>query len=251
MIPMTTGGTNKFKSWLGSVLQSAGFNSADNFYYLTLLSAPVLLTIYRYFAEAQNFKAYFPALGSTGQGEVYTYILEYVAFFFLVLVVPYFIMQAYGKVHLVTQLFSFKNFRRHILATVLTVVFLVIPSAYNSSFMPDVLAEYPLPRSLLQDQQLLPIYILALFALYYIAWEFFFRGFLLFGLKDKYGAFPAILIQTISSCLVHIDKPPAEIVGSIPFGILFGVIALRTKSIWVVVVIHAALGIFNDLFIIF
>ncbi len=242
---------NKFGSWFASVMQSAGFNAADNFYYLVLLSAPVLLTIYRYFTEAQNFVEYFPSLGSTGQGEVYSYVLEYLAFFLLLFIIPFIVLKAYGKLQLVTSLFSLRNFRRHILGTVLTIVLLVIPSAYNSSFMPDVLAEYPLPRFLLQDQQLLPVYILALFFLYYVAWEFFFRGFLLFGLKDKYGAFPAVLIQTISSCLVHIDKPVAEIVGSIPFGILFGIIALRTKSIWVVVFIHAALGIFNDLFIIF
>jgi uncharacterized protein len=248
---LSAGSTNKFKSWFGSVMQSAGFNPADNFFYLTLLSAPVLLTVYRYFAEAQNFNTYFPTLGTSGQGEIYSYLLEYLAFFFLVFMVPFGLLKAFDKTHLVTSLFSFKNFRKHIVGTVLTIVFLVIPSAYNSSFMPEVLAEYPLPRFLLQDQQLLPVYMLALFFLYYVGWEFFFRGFLLFGLKEKYGAFPAILIQTISSCLVHIDKPAAEIVGSIPFGILFGIIALRTKSIWVVVFIHAALGIFNDLFIIF
>jgi len=248
---MSAGSKNKFKSWFAGVTQSAGFNPADNFFYLVLLSAPVLLTIYRYYTEAQNFKTYFPTLGGTGQGEIYSYLLEYAAFFILLFVIPFLVLKAYDKTQLVTSLFSFKNFRRHIPATALTILFLVIPSAYNSSFMPEVLAEYPLPRFLLQDQQLLPVYMLALFFLYYVAWEFFFRGFLLFGLKDKYGAFPAVLIQTISSCLVHIDKPAAEIVGSIPFGILFGIIALRTKSIWVVVFIHAALGIFNDLFIIF
>jgi len=248
---MSAGSTSRVKNWLASVMQSAGYKTADNFFYLTLLSAPVLLTVYRYFTEAHNFIVYFPSQLTGGPGEVYAYILEYAAFFILVLIIPFLIMRAYGKDKIVTSLFAFKNFRRHILATTLTVVFLVIPSAYNSSFMPDVLAEYPLPRFLLQDQQLLPVYMLALFLLYYVAWEFFFRGFLLFGLRDKYGAFPAVLIQTISSCLVHIDKPTAEIIGSIPFGILFGIIALRTRSIWVVIVIHAALGIFNDLFIIF
>jgi membrane protease YdiL (CAAX protease family) len=59
------------------------------------------------------------------------------------------------------------------------------------------------------------------------------------------------MIQTISSCLIHLGKPESEIIGSIVVGILFGVIALRTRSIWYVFLIHAGIGVLTDLFIIF
>ena len=111
--------------------------------------------------------------------------------------------------------------------------------------------EYPLAKSLLSDQSNLLLYQSAYIIFYYFGWEFFFRGFLLFGLKDRFGDINAILIQTISSCLIHIGKPEGEILGSIIIGILFGIIALRTRSIWYVFLIHAAIGVFLDLFIIY
>ena len=70
-------------------------------------------------------------------------------------------------------------------------------------------------------------------------------------MKKKYGIVAAILIQTISSCLVHIDKPVGEILGSMPFGIAFGIVAINTRSIWVVLFLHALLGMLTDTLIIF
>ncbi|MBF0472368.1 MAG: CPBP family intramembrane metalloprotease, partial [Nitrospirae bacterium] len=61
----------------------------------------------------------------------------------------------------------------------------------------------------------------------------------------------AILIETISSCLIHIGKPPGETIGSIIVGVIFGLIALRTKSIWYVFILHAVIGVLTDIFIIF
>lgn len=238
-------------AWAGSVLRSTGYNPADHFYYIVLISAPVLLTIYRYFGEAQDFLAYFPALGNSGQGEVYAYLLEYLSFFILVLAAPLLISVIFGKAGILKSLLAFTGLRKNLLWSLLTILAVILPSAYSASSMPSVLAEYPLPRTLLQNQQLLPVYFLGLFFLYYLPWELFFRGFLLFNLKDRYGTAAAILIQTISSSLVHIGKPAPEIIGSIPFGIIFGIIAIRTKNIWIVVLLHAALGIFTDLFIIY
>ncbi len=126
-----------------------------------------------------------------------------------------------------------------------------IGTAFSASSIEPVLGEYPLPRTLLVDQSMLLFYFFIYTFLYYLPWEFFYRGVLLFGLKGKYGVITAILIQTISSCLVHIDKPFVEILGSIPFGIAFGIIAYNSRSIWVVVLLHALLGIMTDIFIIF
>ena len=243
--------TENSKAWVRSILRSTGYDSASSFYYIVLISAPVLLTIYRYFTEAQNFMIYFPGLNGSVHGEVYAYLLEYLSFFILMLIFPLLISAFYGKSNVLISLLSFTNLRKNLLWALLAIAVIVIPSAYHASTLSPVLAEYPLPRALLQNQQLLPAYFTGLFFLYYLPWEFFFRGFLLFGLKDRYGTVPAILIQTISSCLVHIGKPTPEMIGSIPFGIIFGIIAIRSRNIWIVVLLHAALGIFTDLFIIY
>ncbi|MCK5785231.1 MAG: CPBP family intramembrane metalloprotease [Candidatus Sabulitectum sp.] len=248
---MVTDLLKKLKVWIVSILRTAEYDPADNYYYIVILSAPVLLTVYRYFSEAQNFLSYFPGLKSEIHGEVYAYMLEYLSFFLLFLVVPTVILTSYKKADTLKTLFSLKCRGKYLAFAFLAILLIIIPSAIHASSLPSVLAEYPLPGALMHDQQMLPVYFLGLFFLYYLPWEFFFRGFLLFGLKDRYGATAAILIQTISSCLVHIGKPAPEIIGAIPFGIAFGIIALRTKNIWIVVLLHASLGIFTDIFIIY
>jgi membrane protease YdiL (CAAX protease family) len=87
------------------------------------------------------------------------------------------------------------------------------------------------------------------FMLYYLAFEFFFRGFMLFGLRERFGDFYSLLIQTIPTCLIHIGKPEGEIFASILSGLLFGFIALRTKSIWYVVLLHWGIGVMLNVFL--
>ncbi len=241
----------RISNWLNVIYRDIEYKKQDNFYYLVLLSAPVLLTVYRYFFEADNFMSYFPRLLSSVNGDVFSYLLEYLSFFLLMLVIPFSTSKIYGRSKIFSSLLAFPVLKKHLLWALLAIVVFVLPSAYHASSLPSVVAEYPLPRALMQNQGLLPVYFLGLFFLYYLPWEFFFRGFLLFGLKDKYGTVPAILIQTVSSALVHIGKPAPEMIGSIPFGIIFGIIAIRTKNLWIVVLMHAALGIFTDLFIIY
>jgi membrane protease YdiL (CAAX protease family) len=133
----------------------------------------------------------------------------------------------------------------------ITVPLLVIPLISIASKMPDVRVEYPMAKIILSRHDLIFWYEAAYILFYYIAWEFFFRGFLLFGLKERFGSMNAVLIQTISSCLIHIGKPEGEILGSIIIGIIFGAIALRTRSIWYVFILHALIGVLTDIFIIF
>ncbi len=86
--------------------------------------------------------------------------------------------------------------------------------------------------------------------LFYTAWEFFFRGFLLFGLRPILGDWMAICVQVIPSCLWHIGLASGELFAAIPAGLLFGVIALRTRSIVWPIVLHALIGVGLDLMIV-
>lgn len=86
--------------------------------------------------------------------------------------------------------------------------------------------------------------------LYYTAWEFLFRGFMLFGLTRATGPWIAITVQTIPSCLWHIGLPTGEIVSSIAGGFLFGIMAVRTGSIVWPLLLHCLIGLTLDLFIV-
>jgi membrane protease YdiL (CAAX protease family) len=127
---------------------------------------------------------------------------------------------------------------------------IIVLVAFLTSKNPSFQAEYPLYRDLLQNQNMGLQYWL-MYGLYYFGWESFFRGFMLFGLKDKFGELNSVLIQTIPSCLVHIGKPDAEIFSSIIAGVVFGLLALRTRSIWPIFIWHWGLGITLDIFIVY
>ena len=60
--------------------------------------------------------------------------------------------------------------------------------------------------------------------------EFFFRGFLMFELKEKIGIY-AIIVQTIPYGILHIGKPPLEVYYSFIAGIVLGYMDYKTESI--------------------
>jgi len=214
--------------------------------YFLLLSAPILLTIYRYHAYPENFYTYF----GTHYSDITARIWQFTVFFMLMFVIPAISVKVWFKQSLKDYGLGLGNYKEGI-KWLLSIPLLVVPLIFISSKLPDIRMEYPMAKSLLYDTSNLFLYESFYVIFYYIAWEFFFRGFLLFGLREKFGDFNAILIQTISSCLIHIGKPEGEILGSIAVGIIFGIVAIRTNSIWYVFIIHASIGVLTDLFIIY
>ena len=61
------------------------------------------------------------------------------------------------------------------------------------------------------------------------AQEFLYRGFLLFGLRDKLKE-GSILVQTIPFVLMHLGKPEVETLSTIFGGAMFGFIAWQSQS---------------------
>jgi membrane protease YdiL (CAAX protease family) len=62
-----------------------------------------------------------------------------------------------------------------------------------------------------------------------LAWEFFFRGWLLGTLGRKYGT-DAIWLQVIPFALMHVWKPEIEQLSTVVGGAFFGILAWRTHS---------------------
>ena len=76
------------------------------------------------------------------------------------------------------------------------------------------------------------------------SWEFFFRGWLLFGFARKFGP-EAIWIQAVPFALAHIGKPEIETLSTIIGGFAFGWVAWRTKSYVYPLLIHWFVGSFT------
>lgn len=77
---------------------------------------------------------------------------------------------------------------------------------------------------------------------YLFAWEFLFRGFLLFGLKERMKEV-AILVQMMPFALLHFGKPEIETISTVLTGIYFGYVAYRGNSFWPAFIIHLLINI--------
>lgn len=86
-----------------------------------------------------------------------------------------------------------------------------------------------------------------LYLVKWIAWEFFFRGFLLFGLGKDF-LHRAVLVSTIPFVIMHFGKPEAETVGALFAGLVLCYLALKSKSIWPGVLLHWLVASTMDLF---
>jgi len=115
---------------------------------------------------------------------------------------------------------------------------------------PQIQTFYPIPGDSVGDSWGQMIQWWAAYLLFYVSFEFFYRGFLLRGWEvanHHRAAITVITIQAVCCFLIHIGKPNAELIASLPASFLFGWIAWRSRSIWYSVAIHFAVGIANDL----
>jgi len=88
------------------------------------------------------------------------------------------------------------------------------------------------------------------FAVYFFAWEFLFRGFVLFGLKKRFGS-AAIVIQTVPFTLAHLGKPEAEVFAAIIAGLALGVMSYRGRSVLPCAFLHWVSALVMDLGVIY
>ena len=87
-----------------------------------------------------------------------------------------------------------------------------------------------------------------LYALYYVAFEFFYRGFLIVLLRDDWGLAAAVWVQVLLSTLIHLGKPLSETLAAFPAGFLFAFLALRTRSLLWPILLHLCIGLATDYF---
>jgi membrane protease YdiL (CAAX protease family) len=114
------------------------------------------------------------------------------------------------------------------------------PILYGVSQMPEFRSYYHIqaidwPELLLEQ------------AVYYFAWEFLFRGYMLFGLEKSIGK-SAIFVQVIPFVLRHLGKPLLETLFCIPGGAILGYVAYRTRSFLPCFVIHFGIYVMIILF---
>jgi membrane protease YdiL (CAAX protease family) len=121
------------------------------------------------------------------------------------------------------------------------IIILGLPILYWASRMPSIAAYYTFT-------EFHPVRYSFEVAAALFAWEFIFRGFMLFGLKEKLGE-ASILVQMVPFVLLHFGKPEIEMVSTIIMGIYFGYVAYRSNSCWPAVIMHIYINITARVFV--
>lgn len=190
---------------------------------------------------------------------------EFISFsagFFLLVIVPVFIIKFGFKQKLSDYGLGLppKGKRKFGTAVFFTLTLLCALPFYIASNDAGMQSVYPFYKNL-NNYTSFFIYELS-YLPFFIAIEFIFRGYLLFGLagvKDFEtsetgvgipGVFYfhryAILIQMLSYTAWHLGKPVAELWGTPVWGLAAGVSAYAARSIWPVTFSHWVLNIFLD-----
>ena len=146
----------------------------------------------------------------------------------------------------------------------------MILGALVGAYSSPIFAYYPYTRTLTESRPggAVGFLLHAIFyiVLYYLPWEVLFRGILVFPLLRLVGgegrylrrkadpSLPAALLavaclQALPSTLLHFGHPWSETLAALPFGLVLGWLALATGSLLPGLALHAAAGLFLDLFI--
>ncbi|MGM0577003.1 MAG: CPBP family intramembrane glutamic endopeptidase [Myxococcota bacterium] len=84
-----------------------------------------------------------------------------------------------------------------------------------------------------------------LYALQFFSLEFFFRGFMLHGVKDRLGRW-AIFAMVVPYTMIHFSKPMYETLGAVVAGLVLGTLSLRTRNVWGGFLVHVAVAVSMD-----
>jgi membrane protease YdiL (CAAX protease family) len=125
---------------------------------------------------------------------------------------------------------------------------IVLLIAYLSSGGTSLGSEYPINHLARVSGWGFTLHVLT-YLLFYLGYEFQFRGFMQHGLEESMGAANALLVQVLASVLFHIGKPVSEIYAAIVGGLLWGLLVYRTRSLLSGMLQHFLLGIALDWFI--
>ena len=118
----------------------------------------------------------------------------------------------------------------------------IISNARNRRFY----REYPLVRELYGRNRRHMVAWELTYLMYYIPFEFFFRGFIQMGMQPAVGVSLAICFQLLPSVLIHLNKPEEETLAAIGGAFLMGLcIALTGSLVWPILM-HWYIGGLTD-----
>lgn len=171
---------------------------------------------------------------------LYWFIGDFLSYFILPVLIIVFLFREKIKDYGI----SFGDYKTGIKITLIFLI-IMLPLVWIVSSFPEFNKTYPHLSSAKKSWQIFLIFETGMF-IYMFSWEFIWRGYMLFGLKEKFGYY-AVLIQMLPFLILHNGKPAPETFGAIIAGIALGILALRTNSILYCVLTHMSVMFSIDL----
>jgi membrane protease YdiL (CAAX protease family) len=181
------------------------------------------------------------------------FILYFFYFFIFLFAIPFIFILLFFAQPLETLKslgLQFGNSKLGLLVILIGIPTMAVVSSISTKD-PAIREQYPFSKKACENPKKFFQFEMLYLGFYYTAWEFTFRGVLLFGLiewvgEDTSGILVAILIQAIIATVYHLGHPQMEIFGALLGSIIFGIIAYATQSILYTIFLHALIGILND-----
>ncbi len=214
-----------FKKLTGRFFGDMDFTSV----FVTVVGCAAMI-LYLYHGRPEHFVETFPRWAKSlppVRAELYSYLYSHVAAFSFLLLIPLVLSWLFLKKSPRDHGFRFRTASREF-KIVLVLFLLFLPVVFILSRTAGFSENYP-KLGIIRDSFSLFMLYQGAYLVKWVAWEYFFRGFLLFGYKERFGD-SAILISTLPFVIIHWGKPEPEIFASIAAGLILGRLALSGKS---------------------
>lgn len=206
---------------------------------IIFLSVGILQTVSWYYTSGQFYQNNLTeiAAGRT-DSDLSNYLYWFAGDFILLFIIPAAAIKVIFRQKVADYGFRAGDSALGLKITAISIVPMLITVWFISS-MPSFSEAYPLLSASKESWNIFILFEAALL-LYLIAWEFLWRGYMLFGLEPAMGYY-TVLIQMLPFVILHNGKPALETFGAIPGAIILGFLALRTRSFLYGVLIHFTL----------
>lgn len=203
---------------------------------IIFLSVSLLQTISFYFTSRRFFREnLFEQFESFTNLHLIEYLYWFIGDFFTLFILSALIIKFILKENLSDYGLKLGDLKAGLWFSFIFIAVMVILTWFVSA-TPAFAEKYPLLNIAKKSWSIFMIFEAGMLV-YMFAWEFIWRGFMLFGLEKKFGYY-SVLIQMIPFVILHNGKPFLETFGAIFGGIALGILALRTRSVFYCIITH-------------